>query len=92
MIRTQVNPALKVTYRNVKIPGGYVGFAHQDEGLIEIDPRQSEREYLLTLCHEWLHILLPTVSERNICRIEKSLGGMLWRRGYRLKKKRKRAF
>lgn len=85
MIRSKINPGVRVTVRQKKIYGPYVGLADKESGEIEIDPRQSQREYLLTLVHEWLHCALPSLSERNIIRLEHSLGGMLWRRGYRKK-------
>jgi hypothetical protein len=86
MIKSVINTAVEVTVRQKKIPGPYVGMAWREEGEIEIDPRQSEREYLLTLVHEWLHCALPRLSERSIIRLEQSLGGMLWSRGYRKKR------
>ncbi len=87
MIRTLVNPSLRVSVRTKRIKDicGAVGLAEQESGQIEIDPRQCPKEMLCTLVHEWLHIALPKVSERNIVKLEKSLGGMLWRRGYRRK-------
>lgn len=85
MIKSSVNTAIKVTVRQKKIAGPYVGLAEKESGEIEVDPRQSEREYLLTLVHEWLHCALPDLSEKSIIRLEQSLGGMLWKRGYRRK-------
>jgi len=90
MIKSVINTAVEVTVRQKKIPGPYVGMAWREEGEIEVDPRQSEREYLLTLVHEWLHCALPRLSERSIIRLEQSLGGMLWSRGYRKKRTRVR--
>jgi hypothetical protein len=86
MIRSRVNPALAVHVRECKLENGVVGWAYKFNGLIEIDPRQTEREYLLTLCHEWLHHAIPSANERTISKLEKSLGGILWRRGYRRKR------
>jgi hypothetical protein len=88
MIKSVINTAVEVTVRQKKIPGPYVGMAWREGGEIEIDPRQSGREYLLTLVHEWLHCALPRLSERSIIRLEQSLGGMLWSRGYRKKRSR----
>jgi len=90
MIKSVINTAVEVTVRQKNIPGPYVGMAWREEGKIEVDPRQSEREYLLTLVHEWLHCALPRLSERSIIRLEQSLGGMLWSRGYRKKRNRAR--
>ena len=86
MIRAKVNPALKVRVRDCFLEGGVVGWAYKFNGLIEIDPRQTEKEYLMTLCHEWLHHAIPSAGERNIARLEKSIGELLWRKGYRRNK------
>jgi hypothetical protein len=85
MIRSKINVGVQVFVRQKKIAGPYVGLAEKESGEIEVDPRQSEREYLLTLVHEWLHCALPDLSEKSIIRLEQSLGGMLWKRGYRRK-------
>lgn len=85
MIRTVVNPSVVARVRMRRIEGRTVGLADSETGEIEIDPRQCPRELLCTLVHEWLHLALPKVSERNIIKLEKSLGGLLWRRGYRKK-------
>lgn len=60
-----------------------LGYAYKDDGLIEIDPRQSDREYLYTLIHEWAHMVIPSASEKTVRRLEKSLGEIIWKRGYR---------
>ena len=54
-----------------------VGLAYED-GSIEVDPRQSPREYLLTLIHERLHVMFPDWGEKKIAKAERDLGGFLW--------------
>ena len=82
MIKARVNPAVKFRVIKRKLDG-CVGLADTEDGTITIDPRQSKREYLSTLCHEWLHLAIPSASERNIIKLEKSLAKLIWDRGYR---------
>jgi len=63
-----------------------VGLAWMGENFIEIDPRQTEKEFLLTAIHEVFHILFPDFSERKIINLEKKMGDVIWRLGYRRKK------
>lgn len=58
-------------------PGPY------SEHLIEIDPRQTKKEYLDTLIHEALHELFPRSKERKILHAGTSVANLLWRLGYR---------
>lgn len=59
------------------------GQAFKDEGLIEIDPRQSAKNYLDTCIHEALHVLFPEASEKQIRIKTKKLTKVLWDIGYR---------
>jgi hypothetical protein len=63
-----------------------VGLAWIEDQLIELDPNQTEREFLLTAIHESLHILFPKYSEKKIISLEKSLGSVIWRLGFRNRK------
>ncbi len=58
-------------------------YGQQEENLIEIDPRQTEREYLGTLLHEFLHYTFPDLSETQTLKIEKNLQEILWKAKYR---------
>jgi hypothetical protein len=58
-------------------------YGQQEEKLIEIDPRQTEKEYLGTLLHEFFHYTFPDLSERQVLKIEKNLQEILWKRKYR---------
>lgn len=59
-----------------------VGLAWTDN-VIEIDPRQSPKDYLDTLIHEKLHILFPDKSERWIIKHARALSQFLWDNNYR---------
>ena len=85
MKTTMVNTKPRIRVQQRLLRGNEVGHV-LDTGTIRIDPRQSERERLHTLAHEWLHVALPQLPERDIRKLERSLGGMLWRQGYRRKK------
>ena len=43
-----------------------VGLAWQEDGIIEIDPRQKPKEYLSTLIHEAAHIIYPDWDEKDV--------------------------
>ena len=59
------------------------GLAYTEDNLIEIDPRQSSKEYLLTLIHEKIHLIYPEWSEEEVVKLEKKLGNFLWKQNYR---------
>lgn len=60
-----------------------VGFAHFDENLIEIDPRQTSFEYLETLIHEKYHLQFPKFSESRIIAFSHDMAKFLWDLNYR---------
>lgn len=60
-----------------------LGHAHFEDGLIEIDPRQSNRSYMDTLIHEKLHLLFPNLSENQIKLKSTELTKLLWDMNYR---------
>lgn len=51
--------------------------------VIEIDPRQCQKEYLDTLVHEALHIVFPDLSERKVASTSRKISSTLWKMGYR---------
>ena len=51
--------------------------------VIEIDPRQDERERLDTLIHELLHVMMPEWSEETVVEAAKWLSRHLWKQRYR---------
>jgi len=54
-----------------------------ESGLIELDERLSESDRLTILCHEGAHLADNGLTEKQVCRIGKILGGLLWNQGYR---------
>lgn len=63
---------------------------HHSDGLIEVDPRQPERERLDTLCHELIHHVTPEwdalgdkVMEEKTNEAAKLFSRILWRDGWR---------
>ena len=59
------------------------GQAYKDDGLIEIDPRQSGKDYMETCIHEAVHVLFPQLTEKQVIQKSKKLTKMLWEIGYR---------
>jgi len=60
-----------------------VGQAYQGENLIELDPRQDNKEFLSTAIHEVIHILYPDLTEKQVIHAEKVLTDVIWRLNYR---------
>ena len=60
-----------------------VGQAYQGENLIELDPRQNNKEFLSTAIHEVVHILYPDLTEKQVIHAEKVLTDVIWRLNYR---------
>lgn len=73
----------KPTIVNKHLEDKVLGLAYQEGFEIEIDPRQSPKEYLNTLIHEMLHCFLPDLSERSIIRLADIITDKIWRRRYR---------
>jgi hypothetical protein len=59
------------------------GLCYSDD-LIEIDPRQSAKQFVATAIHELLHHLLPSESEKKITKMEHVMIDELWKLGVRL--------
>ena len=62
-----------------------VGLAHVEERLIEVDPRQSSKDYLDTLVHELLHIIGPSKEwpEETVEKVANIITVHLWKAGFR---------
>ncbi len=58
---------------------------------IEIDPRQSPKDYLDTLIHESLHENFPKAKEEKILNAGTSIANLLWRLGYRRVNRKKKS-
>lgn len=59
------------------------GMSWQGMRWVEIDPRQTSKEYLDTLIHEALHELLPQHSEEWVTNAATTLSRLIWRMGFR---------
>lgn len=66
-----------------KVEGYPVHGFCDDEGLIEIEPRQKAKDYLGTLIHELLHHLLPGATEKWVEESEAVMTKEIWKKGYR---------
>lgn len=60
-----------------------VGLAYFGLDLIEVDERQTPREFLGSLGHELGHLHWPSASEAKILAFERDLKRILWMAGYR---------
>lgn len=78
----------KVSYKDLS-QEKVVGLAYNDgDGpKIDIHNDQSDRELFLTMYHELSHHLLPDLREKQIVKIEKTVGVTLWKVVCRLKRK-----
>jgi uncharacterized protein Veg len=72
----------KIRERKIK-DEGVLGWAYQDDFEIEIDPRQSSKEYCNTILHEVAHVWFPDLSERQVIKFADILTDILWSRNYR---------
>lgn len=59
------------------------GLCYQGDGLIEIDPRQTPKNYFFTCIHELIHEAFHELSEKEVKRAEKIIGKALWDLNYR---------
>jgi|19_taG_2_1085344.scaffolds.fasta_scaffold80589_1 hypothetical protein len=83
--RATVGPKKGIRIRERKL-GKHkaVGLAHPN-GLVEIDPRQSAKEYLDTMIHELLHVIDPSKEwdEKTVEKAARTITLFLWRAGFR---------
>lgn len=56
---------------------------YYEDGLIEIDPRQTAKEYLDTCVHELLHHALPSFSEASIKKVSRIVSQGVWQQNFR---------
>lgn len=59
------------------------GQAHDDEQLIEIDPRLKGRKKMEVIIHEAVHLLNPEMSEEEVIRQSQKICLTLWKLHYR---------
>jgi hypothetical protein len=74
------------------VVGDYLGLAlYKDQQHIVVPPKHvNTKEYLDSLCHEVTHLSMPDASEEEVSRVSSDIAEVLWRRGYRLPKRRKK--
>ena len=60
-----------------------VGTADFSTFEIEIDPRQSSKQYLDTLIHEMLHLYNPDWSETRVLETANEMTRVIWNEKYR---------
>ena len=65
-----------------KLRDNICGWCYSD-GTIEIDPRQTQKQYLDTIIHELLHWVSPTWNERKVSATARLITRELWKAGYR---------
>ena len=53
----------------------------------EIDPRQSDKEFFLTCQHELFHLMMPSLTEKQIIQLEQTYGESMWKVVLRLRRK-----
>lgn len=59
------------------------GQAWHGENLVEVDPRQTPKDYLGTVVHELLHLQFPELSEGEVEKAEEFITNGLWGSGFR---------
>lgn len=65
-------------------PGGTpFGDFNPNNGVIRIDPRQSEDELIDTLIHELLHANFPYLDEEAVHKGATAVAQSMWEMGYR---------
>jgi hypothetical protein len=69
---------------------GLCGFAVDKPSIVIRHVSVDTKDYLNTCAHELLHQSLPKASESEIDRIAGDVCEVLWKRGYRLPRTRKR--
>ena len=57
----------------------------EGEGFITIDPRQSQKEMLITAIHEGLHLVFPLMEEAEVETASIIISAVPWKLGYRRK-------
>ena len=66
------------------------GVTLQGQSIVITQKDYLSRDYLGTCVHEATHASRPDMSEREVERLEADITEVLWKRGYRLPKQRKR--
>ena len=65
-----------------------VGYAYPADHKAEIEIKQSNKEFFLTVIHEVIgHLTLPDLNEGQVIRLERITGEALWKAVLRLRQK-----
>jgi hypothetical protein len=64
-----------------------MGLADFETKSIEVDPRQTSKDMLDTLIHEWWHIEFPNDKEKRVAAKSKKLANFLWKHKVRILRK-----
>lgn len=59
------------------------GLCDNEDGILWINPDQSDHDFLVTAIHEALHYTNPKRTERMVERDGEIIGNVVWRLGYR---------
>jgi len=75
---------MKVVERKLGREKAY-GQAISEGAVIEISPKQTERERIDTLIHEAFHLIpqTKTLDETAVVKASNSLSNLMWQQGYR---------
>ena len=66
------------------------GFTMPHKAIVIRQQDHNSRDYLGTCVHEATHASRPDLSEKAVAALEADITEVLWKRGYRLPRKRKR--
>ena len=64
-----------------------LGLCDNEDKTLYINPKQSDRQMLITGIHEAHHYIFPEHSERKVDRDSLLIADVLWKLGYRSKQK-----
>ena len=67
------------------------GLCDHEGNHVSIAPGQEPRERLDTLLHEGIHMCRPELGEDNVARMAKVLTTLLWKDGWRRRRRRRKA-
>ena len=73
---------MKIVYRKLGKEKAW-GQAHNDDMIIELDPRLKGKHHLTVLIHEILHLQNPSWSETEVINKSRQMANQLWKENYR---------
>ena len=66
------------------------GVALDGKSIVIYQKDEQSKDYADTVIHEVLHASLPKMSEAEVARVARDVTEVIWKRGYRLPKQKKR--